>query len=239
MKSVIVALLSCLIIVGCANELLEGNNHDSLEYTHLDYLYESAIEKSKAPESYNEALSLFNFILERDECYCYYGAYSYIAQILIKQGNRQEAKNLLLRAYNKYSESQKSVYICGSISNIRKNLFPEDFSEDELNTISAMVYEQAPSIVGGENRIYEELIYPEELKGLNIVDTVFVSVCINVCGNACQVRLRKASKWRQLNEEAKRIMRSLEWRPAMHRDKYIGIVFTKKIIFSEQESTDL
>lgn len=117
--------------------------------------------------------------------------------------------------------------------------FPEDITiaETELDNfdwdgppldtggpnIEFIPYDVSPVPIGGWRRFTERIIYPETARGMKLAGIVTVQAFITMGGRVTEIFVLKGYPGTGLDEAVVTAIRLTRWKPALQRDKKVGV----------------
>jgi len=104
---------------------------------------------------------------------------------------------------------------------------PED--DGEVNIFVA--YDEPPRPVGGFAAIQKALEYPEIARKAGVEGKVFVQVLVSEKGRVVDTRIVKSLGHAGCDQAAIDAIRSVEWKPALQRDKPVKVWVSIPVIF--------
>jgi TonB family protein len=110
-----------------------------------------------------------------------------------------------------------AIIICVSI-----NCFAQQDSTDKVVDYDEIIeyFGVAPQLIGGIDSLQSRLQYPNEALEKGIEGTVYVSIAIDTSGIPSSLKILKGLGF-GCDEEAKRLVETAKYLPAMIRDKKI------------------
>lgn len=112
----------------------------------------------------------------------------------------------------------------------------EDEDERENDQVY-MIVEESPSIVGGMERVREAIEYPEKAKKKGTEGRVLVQFVVDQQGQATNVEVLRGINT-SLNQEARRVIRSLDFTPGKQRGEPVKVQMSLPVTFRLPEGQE-
>jgi len=106
---------------------------------------------------------------------------------------------------------------------------PED--EDDGPRVRFIAYDEAPEPKGGFKAIQRNVIYPEIAKEAGIEGKVVIRAFIDKNGDVGECTVQQGIPNTGLNEAAINAIKKTKFKPAMQRDKPVGVYISIPVIF--------
>lgn len=89
--------------------------------------------------------------------------------------------------------------------------------------IEFIAYDVSPVPIGGWRRFTDRIIYPETARGMQLSGIVTVQAFITMGGRVADIFVLKGYPGTGLDEAAVAAIRLTRWKPALQRDKKVGV----------------
>jgi len=108
---------------------------------------------------------------------------------------------------------------------------PPPDEEDSGPRVRFIPYDQAPEPIGGFTAIQRNVIYPEIAQEAGIEGTVVIQAFIDESGDVGQCEVLKGIPNTGLNEAAITAIKKTKFKPALQRDRKVGVWISIPVVF--------
>lgn len=97
-----------------------------------------------------------------------------------------------------------------------------DTSKQRIQTLDFVAYDTPPSPVGGYDAIKQHVVYADSARKAGIEGTIFIQAYISKTGKALDLVIASDSLGYGLEQSAMNAIESVDWKPASHKEKFVG-----------------